>query len=99
MMSLTRMRSFFRNLFHKETADAELDQEVSSYLALLMEEKMKSGMSREQAMRAAKIELGGSDQVKEHVREVRSGAWLESFVQDVRYGIRMIGRNPGFSGL
>jgi len=98
-VTLTRMRSFFRNLFHKETVDAQLDEEVSSYLGMLIEEKVRSGMSREQATRAAKIELGGSDQVKEHVREVRSGAWLESFVQDVRFGMRMIGRNPGFSGL
>jgi len=98
-VSLTRMLSFFRNLFRKQQVDEDLDREVTSYLDMLVQEKLALGMSREQATRAAKIELGGSDHVKEHVREVRSGAWLESFMQDVRYGIRMIGRNPGFSGL
>jgi len=98
-MSITRVRSFFRNLLHKQQVDAQLDQEVSSYLTMLIDEKIARGMTREQATRAAKVELGGSDQVKEHVRDVRSGAWLETFFQDLRFGMRMIARNPGFSAL
>jgi predicted permease len=98
-MTKTRVRSFFRNLFRKQQVDAQLEQEVSSYLAMLIDEKIGRGMTREQATRAAKIELGGSDQVKEHVRDVRSGAWLETLIQDLRFGVRMIARNPGFSAL
>src|SRR6185312_7151764 len=96
-MSITKVRSFFRNLFRKQQVDAQLDQEVSSYLTMLIDEKIARGLNREQATRAAKIELGGSDQVKEHVRDVRSGAWLETLIQDLKFGLRMIGRNPGFS--
>ena len=98
-MSITKVRSFLRNLFRRQVVDAQLDQEVSSYLAMLIDEKMARGMSREQATRAAKIELGGSDQVKEHVRDIRTGAWLETLLQDLRFGVRMIARNPGFSAL
>src|SRR5437868_8804983 len=98
-MSLTRVRNFFRNLFHKQEVDEQLDQEVSSYLSMLVDEKISGGMTREQAARAAKIELGGSDQVKEHVRNVRAGSWLEMLVQDLRFGMRMVIRNPGFSAL
>jgi putative ABC transport system permease protein len=98
-MSFSRIRSIFRNLLHRQDVDEQLDQEVSSYLSMLIEEKMARGISREQASRAAKIELGGSDQVKEHVRDVRAGAWLEILMQDVRFGIRMITHNPGFSAL
>ncbi|HKT26044.1 MAG TPA: permease prefix domain 1-containing protein, partial [Terriglobales bacterium] len=98
-MTTTRVRSFFRNLFRKQQVDAQLDQELSSYLAMLIDEKVARGMTRDQATRAAKIELGGSDQVKEHVREVRTGAWLETLLQDLRFGCRMIARNPGFSAL
>jgi putative ABC transport system permease protein len=98
-MSFSRIRSIFRNLLHRQDVDEQLDQEVSSYLSMLIDEKMARGISREQASRAAKIELGGSDQVKEHVRDVRAGAWLEILMQDVRFGIRMITHNPGFSAL
>ncbi|PYY16360.1 MAG: hypothetical protein DMG61_04520, partial [Acidobacteria bacterium] len=98
-MSFTKINSFFRNLFRREEVDQQLDQEVSSYLAMLADEKMARGMSREDAVRAAKLELGGSDQVKEHVREVRSGAWIESLLQDLRFGWRMILHNPGFASL
>ena len=98
-MSFTRIRSFFRNLFQQQEVDDQLDREVSSYLDLLVAEKIANGMNRDQATRAAKMELGGSDQVKEHVRDVRAGAWLETLLQDVRFGARMIRRNPGFSAL
>ncbi|HWC17731.1 MAG TPA: ABC transporter permease [Terriglobales bacterium] len=98
-MSINRVRSLFRNLFLKERADEQLEQEVSSFLDMLIDEKINSGMTRAAASRAAKIELGGSDQVKEYVREVRAGAWLETLIQDLRFGMRMIARNPGFSAL
>ncbi|HWY68732.1 MAG TPA: ABC transporter permease [Terriglobales bacterium] len=98
-MSFIKIGSFFRNLFRKDEVDEQLDQEVSSYVAMLADEKMDRGMSREQAVRAAKVELGGSDQVKEQVREVRTGAWLESLLQDLRFGWRMVMHNPGFSAL
>src|SRR5436305_2415676 len=98
-MSFSRIRSFFRNVIRRPDVDEQLDQEVSSYLNLLIEEKMGRGMSREQASRAAKIELGGPDQVKENVRDVRAGAWIEILVQDLRFGLRMITHNPGFSAL
>ena len=98
-MSFAKTSSFFRNLFRREEVDEQLDQEVSSYVAMLADEKMAVGMSREQAVRSAKIELGGSDQVKEHVREVRSGAWFQSLAQDLRFGWRIILHNPGFSAL
>src|ERR1700748_1172734 len=98
-MSFSRIRSFFRNLFRKPQVEAQLDREVSSYLDLLIDEKMAAGMNRRQAERAAKIELGGSDQVKEHVRDVRAGAWGETLLQDLHFGARMIRHNPGFSAL
>lgn len=98
-MSLMKFRSFFRNLFLKQELDDQLDREVSSYLTMLVEEKIAAGMSPQEAIRAAKVELGGSEQVKEHVREARTGAWVESLIQDMRFGIRVIGHNPGFSAL
>ena len=54
-------------------------------------------MSPEEARRAARIELGGIEQVREQVREARAGAWIGALAQDVRYGVRMLKRNPGFT--
>jgi putative ABC transport system permease protein len=96
---MSYLGSFFRNLWHKQSQEKELDGEISSYLDLLTEEKMAAGMDREQARRAARIELGGVEQVKEQVREVRAGAWVEVLAQDLRYGFRMLVHNPGFSAL
>jgi predicted permease len=97
MRWLSRLTSFFRNLFRKQANEQDLDQEVSAYLDLLTEEMVEKGMTPETARRAARLELGGAEQVKEQVRDVRAGAWIETLIQDVRYGFRVLRNNPGFS--
>jgi MacB-like periplasmic core domain len=99
MPGFSRFNSLFRHFSRRRESEQELDQEVSSYLDLLTEEKIRIGMTPEAARRAAKMELGGVEQVKEQVRDIRAGAWIETVAQDLRYGVRMLRNNPGFSAL
>jgi putative ABC transport system permease protein len=96
---LSRMRHLWANLFHKARRDQELEAEVAGYVEMLAAEKMRAGMSADEARRAAMIEAGGVEQVKESVRDVRTGARLETFWQDIRYGLRMLARAPGFTAV
>ncbi|HEY6349272.1 MAG TPA: ABC transporter permease [Candidatus Angelobacter sp.] len=89
--------SFFRNLFRRKQAEQSLDDEVSSYVELLVAEKMKRGLTEQEARRDARLEMGGSSQIKEEVRNIRVGAWLFTFLQDIRHGLRLLRNQPLFT--
>lgn len=97
MPTYRRIVSTFQSLFRKAELDADLEQELQCHLELLIEEKIASGMDMEAARRAALIELGGMEQVKEAVRAGRLGAWLDQACRDVHYALRTLRRSPGFS--
>lgn len=92
-------RALWRNLVRQEAANEELDEEVRSYLDLSAAEKARSGMDPEQALSAARREIGGVEQVKQAVRDVRAGAGVGIVMQDLRYALRTLGRNSGFSAV
>src|SRR3712207_2775019 len=97
-MSIWRSaRSGLRSLFRRERVEQELDDELRHYLALATQENVRRGMSPEAAERAARLEAGGIEQIKEEVRDGRSGARLEVALQDLRYGVRLLQRSPGFA--
>ncbi len=91
------VRSFLRNVFSSRRVEVDLDQEIHSHLELLIEENICAGMPPKEAQRAARIELGSIEQVKEQVREKRIGNWLHAGISDCRYGLRQFRKNPGFT--
>src|SRR5215469_1452076 len=98
-MGLEHLASLLRNLFHKQREERELDAEVRAHELLLADEKIRTGIDPQEARRQARLELGGLEQVKEQVREMRSGHVLEIFIQDVRFGLRMLRKSPGFTAV
>ena len=94
-----KVRSFLRNLFSSRHVATDLDAEVRSHLAMLTEENLRAGMSLQEAQRQARLELGGVDQVKEQVSEIRLGNWLHSVLSDCRYGARSLRKSPGYTAV
>jgi len=99
MPLLSTLKSILRAPLKSDELDHDLDEELQSYLDLLIEEKIQAGMDPEQARRQALIELGGAEQVKATVRETRHGAAIDMFVHEVRFALRMLRRSPGFAAV
>ena len=96
-MSLLRnITSGLRSLFRKEQVDGELNEELGTYLEMAAAEKMRQGMSRQEAVRVVRLERGSPETTKEIVR---AGSWetlVEACWQDLRYGVRMLAKIPTF---
>jgi MacB-like periplasmic core domain len=84
-------------LFGRRSREAELGEEVRAHLEFLTEENIRRGMNPEEAQYAARREFGGVEQVKETYRERRGLPVIETFLQDLRFGARMLRKNPGFT--
>ncbi len=93
------LTSFMRNVFRRREIERDLDEEVRAYLDLAAQHKIDAGMDPAAAARAARLELGGVERVKQEVRAARAGAWLEEMARDVRHGMRMLLRAPGFTAV
>ncbi len=92
-----RLVRAIRSLAGRGPVHDDLDAEVSGYLEMLADEKMAAGMSSDEAFRQARLEMGGVEQVKERVRDVRPVAWLDTLARDLRQGVAQLVRVPVFS--
>src|SRR5436853_5973441 len=99
---MPRVRAWFSRLFglfRKNRRDAEMAEEIQAHVDLLTERNIAAGMNATDARNAALQQFGGVEQIKEIAREQRVWRWADEFLQDIRFGARMLSRSPGFSVL
>jgi predicted permease len=96
---MRRLLTLWRNLTQRPRLEDDLDREIRSYQSLLEDEKTRTGADPRSARREALLELGGREQIKEEVRDVRLGATFLSMAAELRQSLRGLRRNPAMSFL
>ena len=91
------LASRVRGLVARRRFDQDFEQELDTHLALLTEENIRRGLTPDEARRAARVRLGGVTQLRETHRELHGFPWIETFLQDVRYALRTLGRTKWIS--
>src|SRR5579859_7050139 len=89
----------FCGLFNKAFREGELDAEMESHLQLHIEDNLRTGMTPEKARREAIVKLGGIEQTKERYRDRRSPPAIETLLQDIRFSVRILRKNLGFTAV
>jgi putative ABC transport system permease protein len=99
MMLLQRLASIVRWMANRNRAEADLDDELQTFVDMAASDQIRDGATPAEARRLAVLNLGGVEQAKERVRTARHGAWLEVAGRDIRFGLRQVRRNPAFSAI
>jgi predicted permease len=96
---MRRLWAKLANLLRPTRAEREMNREIDGHLALIVDEFLRRGMSPEEAGLAARRAYGGIEQAKELHRQERSFLWIEQCWKDIRFAVRGLARNPGFTAV
>src|SRR6267378_5225507 len=99
MTMWSRVRSWLRTVTRRSRMANEMDAELRFHIEAFAEDLVRSGVPRAEALRRARIEFGGLERAKEECRDARGTNFIESLLQDLRFGLRMLRRNPGFTSV
>ena len=95
MSLFARLKAGFAAVLRRRHLDAEMEEELRSHIELRTQSKIEVGMKAEEARLAALRQFGWVESIKEVCREQRPGRWLENLLQDLRFGLRQLRKNPG----